>query len=290
MFGTNAIAGSNFNTGLWYSSNSGQSWTQSDKTDNYFKSVCMVGTNAIAGSSSGTGLWYSSNSGQSWTQSPSVTTGDFLSVYMVGSNAIAGSYSSKTYLPLPGSTSVSGLWYSINAIPSIVCFKEGSKILTSQGYKPIETLRKGDLVKTFKNDYVPINMIGKRDIYHLASGDRIKDQLYKCSPNEYTDVWEDLIITGCHSILVDGFVSEEQKNKVIEVNGDIYVTDRKYRLPACVDDRACVYDIQGTYTIYHLALENDDYYMNYGIYANGLLIETCSKRYLKELANMELIE
>jgi hypothetical protein len=43
-------------------------------------------------------------------------------------------------------------------------------------------------------------------------------------------------------------------------------------------------------TIYHIALENDDYYMNYGVYANGLLVETCSKRYLKELSRMELIE
>jgi hypothetical protein len=28
--------------------------------------------------------------------------------------------------------------------------------------------------------------------------------------------------------------------------------------------------------------------MNYGVYANGLLVETCSKRYLKELSHMEL--
>jgi hypothetical protein len=89
--------------------------------------------------------------------------------------------------------------------------------------------------------------------------------------------------------LVDKFVSEEQRQKAIEVNGDIYVTDRKYRLPACVDLRASVYPVPGTYTIYHLALEHSDYYMNYGIYANGLLVETCSQRYLKELSGMELI-
>ena len=28
----------------------------------------------------------------------------------------------------------------------------------------------------------------------------------------------------------------------------------------------------------------------YGIYANGLLVESCSQRYLKELSNMDLIE
>jgi surface protein len=172
--------------------------------------------------------------------------------------------------------------------PPIVCFLEGSKILTDKGYKPIQDLRKGDLVKTIKHEYVPIDMIGKRDIYHIASTERIKDQLYKCSKDQYPELTEDLIITGCHSILVDKFTSEEQREKTIQVNGDTYVTDRKYRLPACADDRTSVYEVPGTYTIYHLALENDDYYMNYGIYANGLLVETCSKRYLKELSNMEL--
>jgi hypothetical protein len=30
--------------------------------------------------------------------------------------------------------------------------------------------------------------------------------------------------------------------------------------------------------------------MNYGIYANGVIAETTSQRYLKELSNMTLIE
>jgi hypothetical protein len=176
------------------------------------------------------------------------------------------------------------------AAAALVCFKEDTKILTDKGYIPIQNLRKGDLVKTLLNDYKPIVMIGKRDMYHLASQERIKDQLYKCSQNEYPEVFEDLVITGCHSILVDNFTSESQKEKVMEINKDIYVTDDKYRLPACADDRASVYETSGNYTIYHLALENDDYYFNYGIYANGLLVESCSKRYLKELSNMIVIE
>lgn len=58
---------------------------------------------------------------------------------------------------------------------------------------------------------------------------------------------------------------------------------------ACIDERTKVYQKRGYQTIYHLALENDYYYGNYGIYANGLLVESCSKRYLKELSNMTLI-
>jgi len=149
-------------------------------------------------------------------------------------------------------------------------------------------LRNGDLIKTINHDYVPINMIGKRDIYHSALKQRIKDQLYKCSQSEYPEIFEDLIITGCHAILVDEF-KEGEREKTIEVLERIFVTDRKYRLPACVDERANVYEIPGDYTIYHIALENDDYRMNYGIYANGLLVESCSKRHLKELSKMELL-
>lgn len=180
--------------------------------------------------------------------------------------------------------------YSPPSPPSgVVCFKEGSKILTNTGYKPIQDLRKGDLVQTSKNGYKAIFMIGKRDIEHIGSEERIKDQLYSCKQEQYPELLEELVITGCHSILVDSFKEGEQE-RTRDVNGKIYVTDNKYRLPACVDMRASVYEKKGVHTIYHIALENDDYFMNYGVYANGLLVETCSKRYLKELSNMTLIE
>jgi len=171
----------------------------------------------------------------------------------------------------------------------ITCFNEGTKILTDKGEVPIQDLREGDLVKTLSSGYKPIVMIGKKVINHLALEERTKDQLYKCTKDKYPELTEDLVITGCHCILVDDFKNDEEYNKTIEVNGKIYITEDRYRLPACVDDRSSVYEKKGTYTIYHFALEHEDYYMNYGIYANGLLVETCSKRYLKELSNMELI-
>jgi hypothetical protein len=172
---------------------------------------------------------------------------------------------------------------------TVACFKEGSLILTDRGYVQIELLRPGDLVKTFLHEFKPIEMIGKRDMYHCASKERIKDQLYICRKDDYPELLEDLVVTGCHSILVDEFLDDEERARAIDVNGKIYLTDDMYRLPACADLRAGVFSEPGFHTIYHLALENNDYYMNYGIYANGLLVETCSKRYIKELSGMELL-
>jgi surface protein len=194
---------------------------------------------------------------------------------------------------------------TINAIVDVVnintiypCFMEGTKILTDHGYVPIENLRKGDMVKTPLNEYRPVFMIGTKEIYNHALPERVTNQLYVCTPENYPEVFEDLVITGCHSILVDGFTSEEQKEKTREINGDIYTThyncitymSAKYRLPACVDERTKIFEKEGPFTIYHIALEHDNYYKNYGIYANGLLVETCSKRYLTQLSNMDQID
>ena len=88
--------------------------------------------------------------------------------------------------------------------------------------------------------------------------------------------------------MVDDF-KEGQRDATTEILGNIYVTDNKYRLPVCVDNRSKTYEKNEDVTIYHIALENDDYYENYGIYANGLLVETCSKRYLKEFSDMEVV-
>jgi hypothetical protein len=166
---------------------------------------------------------------------------------------------------------------------SIPCFLESTLIETKEGCVKVETLRKGDLVKTKSNGYLPIESIGKRPIKHSAIPDRIKDQLYRYPESG-------LVVTGCHSVLVDNFVDEIQRQKTMEVLGDIFVTDNKYRLPACVDERSEVYPEPGNYTVYHFALENNNMYTLYGVYANGMLVESCSKRYMKELSGMELID
>ena len=176
-----------------------------------------------------------------------------------------------------------------------MCFLEGTKILCfnpetkEEEYRAIETLRKGSLVKTVADGYKAIDMIGTSKIYNPGNSVRSKNRLYKCPKENYPDLTEDLFSTGCHSILVKDITAEE-RTELMDFQGKIYVTDKHYRLIAAVDKRAEPHASEGVFNIWHMALENENYYFNYGIYANGLLVETTSLRMMKELSGMDLVQ
>lgn len=174
-----------------------------------------------------------------------------------------------------------------------MCFLEGTNILCFNGskeeYRKIESLRKGDLVKTFMDGYKAVDTIGFTKVYNPGNAMRSKNRLYKCTKEKYPSLTEDLVITGCHAILVDD-ITDVQKERLIEEQGKIYITDNHYRLIAMVDERAEPYQEEGLHTVWHLALENENYYYNYGIFANGLHVETTSKRMIKEQSGMTLME
>ena len=181
-----------------------------------------------------------------------------------------------------------------NLYPSVPCFLEGSTILCQidgvEKYVPVEQLKNGTLVKTSLDGYKPVVLLGKGSIQNPGNDERTENRLYKCSPSKYPELKDDLYITGCHSIL-EFPITDKQKEDTIKHLGKLCVTDKKYRLMACVDDRAEPWNSEGTYTIWHFALENHDDRMNYGVYANGgLLVETSSIRFMKNLSNMTLIE
>jgi hypothetical protein len=177
--------------------------------------------------------------------------------------------------------------------PSAPCFLEGSTILCLvegvETYVPVEHLKAGTLVKTRLDGYRPVVLVGKGTLLNPGTDDRTENRLYKCSPSKYPQLKNDLYITGCHSIL-EFPITNKQKEDTIKHLGRLFVTDKKYRLMACVDERAEPWNSKGTYTIWHFALEHHDEAMNYGVYANGgLLVETCSIKNLKNKSNMSFI-
>ena len=204
-----------------------------------------------------------------------VTLGGIGTINVFVTQAATNVYSAVT-TPVPAGT------ITVNYI-AIPCFKEDTHILTIDGYRLIQDLRKGDLVKTLNHGYVGINTIGHQSIYN-EKDKMIFDKIFKCTNENYPEIFEDLYITGLHAVLVDSLTDEQQTQIKGIYNDSVFITDDKYRLPVCYDERAKPYESNDVekVVIYHLALNHEDENLNYGIYANGLLVETTSIRLMKE--------
>jgi len=173
-----------------------------------------------------------------------------------------------------------------------VCFLEGTQILCLKDdvetYMPIETMRAGTLVKTRLDGYKKVELIGKNVFVNPGHSDRIESRLYKLSPSHYSELHDDLFITGAHAVLVET-ITDKQREELTKQAGKIFITDKKYRLMAMFDDRAEPWSEAGKYTIWHFALEHTNIVMNYGVYANGLLVETCSINTMRTKSNLLII-
>ena len=287
----NAIA-CNTNGLMYYSTNAGNTWTASGgftTTSNNYNALFISGIYAIAGNgSSAKPSIYSVDSGQTWSESsgPIDTVNQYVR-YLTGLSGIMSTSTNLYHTSDGGNNWV--LAQSPPPIPPPICFKEGSKILTEKGYIAVQDLRNGDLIKTVSSGFKKIEHVGYSKMYNNVNEIRSNNKLYRCSTSEYPELSEDLIITGCHAILIKNFKDQEQIEKTQEVLGKIYITDKHYRLPACVDERTKIFEEEGVHTIWHFSLEHSDYFMNYGVYANGLLVETTSNRMMVELSGMTLV-
>lgn len=175
---------------------------------------------------------------------------------------------------------------------TVACYDKNTKILCLNGnkeeYITISELKKGDLVKTYSNNkdnhtYQRIELIDSRNIIGDNNKQNKKNSLYK---HKYpVDNFDNLIITGGHSILVDN-LSEEQKDKQKLLNFNRIIENKYLSLAMCSDDfEQIIKQPNEIQTVYHLVLENnnDDEDENddkhYGIWANGILSESCIKKY-----------
>jgi hypothetical protein len=97
-----------------------------------------------------------------------------------------------------------------------------------------------------------------------------------------------LVITGGHSILVDELTELEQQ-KTFEIWSQLKKIEDKYLLLASISDRFEKLDNEDVYNLYHIALENDDIYGQYGIYANDVLTETMCIHLYEHIENKSKI-
>lgn len=211
-----------------------------------------------------------------------------------GSFIVTGVQSSTTIYVVASNTA--GNLVSLGVASVYPCFLEGTKILrfNSETYQDeyiaIEKLRKDDLILTSESGYKAIHSIGYRTLIRPKNDPSPSNRLYKFTRRTCPTIFEPLYITGEHCTLHPR-VSEEKLAAIKDYMGDVYITEESFRVPAFMDDRAEPYDREDTpVTIWHFALENENVCHNYGVYANGLLVESCAIESLLEKSGMNFLE
>jgi hypothetical protein len=163
-----------------------------------------------------------------------------------------------------------------------VCFNEGTKILClnnnlEEEYIPIEHLKKGDLVKSYNHGYRKIDLISHSSMVNNPNVWNFC--MYKMKKTEKNGLLEDFIVTGGHSILVDDLAEYKEKNDEL-FSCETPKIDDKYLLLSAVSKDFEKIENNKTYNYYHFILENNDNdEERFGIWANGILTETPSKKF-----------
>lgn len=234
-----------------------------------------------------TTYYYSTNAGSTYTNANSTTS----PLLITGVNSSVNYQVTIIANNAAGNTAPSNI--SVGLIPQ-PCFLQGSKILRmntetdEEEYVSVESLRRGDLVRTANHGYKAVELIGSREIANPLAIEKKSSRLYWFRKSKVSGLREDLCVTGDHCILHKS-ITAAKKDQVLEHMGDIYVTEDHYRVPAFLDDRAEPYGDSATATIWHFALENPNIYHNYGVMANGLLVESSSLHFMYKYSNMRMI-
>ncbi len=167
------------------------------------------------------------------------------------------------------STSSSDLWVAQTSVgestimPSMaVCFVRGTKILTDQGERNVETLQVGDWVKTSDNGYQPIAWIGKRRVsnYELLKNPKLypvriaRGALGEGLPKS------DLFVSPQHRILVSSKIAKRMFN-----SNEVLIAANKLVLI----DGICFDEQVESVEYYHILFDRHEI-----VYANGAEAES----------------
>jgi hypothetical protein len=206
-------------------------------------------------------------------QTTSGTTGGF-TIWRIASNSTG---SSNPLVPYPNGYEMTpdGYYY---VYPEAVCFAAGSRILCDIGPVPVEDLKVGMKVKTLRHGYRAVTLVGTSTIYNSGDNHRVRERLY-VYPRE------NLVLTGGHSVLLDA-VSGDQVKTIKKSMGELYLTEGKIRLMAKDDAEAELYPTTGVHEIYNFVLEAPTENTNYGVFANGKLVESSFPYWIRKGMNL----
>jgi hypothetical protein len=157
----------------------------------------------------------------------------------------------------------------------IPCFNHDTKILClnknlKEEYVPIQSMRKGDLVKTYLHGYKKIKSIGVNRFQNDPSNYR--KCMYIMKKGKHVNLNEDLIITGDHSILVE-YIFKNEKILMRKRFMEEKKIDSLKLVMSSVSNFFEKITNKDEYTYYHFCVEDDDADRNFGVWSNGILSE-----------------
>ena len=159
------------------------------------------------------------------------------------------------------------------------CFNYGTQILCvdkdcKEVYVPIQDIKVGTIVKTYYRGNRRVTMCGHKTM--INNPEKWAYSMYKMPKTG--EMLDDLIVTGGHSILQDKPVTDVMElTKQHKYWGNKkYLIDGKYMVLAAVSKKFTQLKDTNQYTYYHLVLDCDNEYKQYGIWANGVLTESQS--------------
>lgn len=163
---------------------------------------------------------------------------------------------------------------------NIRCFLETTKILclidNIEQWIPIKNITKGTLIKTFHHGYKKV--LQNKCIKMLNTTNKTKYKLYvlKKDVSKNKDLFEDLYVSGLHSVLLADEELSDSTKKVLSKYKNIRYVDGKKAVMAWQNCDFEEVNDTNLYNLYQLILESNDIRQQYGIFANGILTESVS--------------
>ena len=158
---------------------------------------------------------------------------------------------------------------------SLICFEESTHILSlingEEVYVPIFQLTVDTLVKTSLNGYKKIVKIGSGCM--VNNPDNPFTSLYLLPNGSEANQINNLMITGGHSLLKEMITLEQDKIQSRWWQSDKKFIEGLFRVLPFLDERCTQITERRKFNYYHFVLEGPD--TRYGVYANGVLSETC---------------